>query len=67
VDFIAEDVTVRNFTSIPAGRQTRTKLKEVNIGQDVTVRYFARPSTLSRTESAPLPTQTSERPSPASQ
>jgi hypothetical protein len=67
VDYIAEDVTVRKFTSIPAGRQTRTKLKEVNIGQDVTVRYFARPSTLSRTVPAPLPTQTSERPSPASQ
>jgi hypothetical protein len=67
VDYIAEDVTIRNFTNIPPGHQARSKLKEVNIGQDVTVRYFARPSTVSRIVPAPLPTQTSEHPSPASQ
>lgn len=67
VDYIAEDVTIRNFTKSPAKHDARIKLKEVMIGQDVTVRYFARPSTVSQTVPAPIPTQTSEHPSPASQ
>ena len=62
VDYIAEDVTIRNFTD-----QTRIKLQEVNIGQDVTVRYFVHQSTLSHTAPTPLPTQTSEHPSLDSQ
>ena len=53
VDYIAEDVTIRNFTSPPAGHQTRINFKEVNIGQDVTVRYFSTKSTRSPTASGP--------------
>jgi hypothetical protein len=67
VDYMAEDVTIRNFTKSPARHDARIKLREVMIGQDVTVRYFARPSTVSQTVPAPLPTQASEHPSPASQ
>ena len=60
VDYVADDVTIRSFTTRPAKPRTRINGdKEVNIGQDVTVRYFAHKSTL---------TQTAEHPSsPASQ
>jgi hypothetical protein len=40
VDYIAEDVTIRHFTSKPAARRVRGGYKEVQIGEDVTVRYF---------------------------
>lgn len=41
VDYIAEDVTIRRFTTGSASPQLRNGVKEVNFGEDVTVRYFA--------------------------
>jgi GAF domain len=67
VDYVAEDVTIRNFTNTPARHQPRTYFKEVNIGQDVTVRYFAHKAALSQAAPAQLSTQTSEHALPASQ
>jgi len=67
VDYVAEDVTIRNFTNTPARHQPRAYFKEVNIGQDVTVRYFAHKAALSQAAPAQLSTQTSEHASPASQ
>lgn len=43
VDYIAEDVTIRNFRSIPATPELHRWSKQVNIGRDVTVRYFTTP------------------------
>jgi hypothetical protein len=40
VDEISEDVTIRHFRSGPVPRQTRSLTKQVNLGEDVTVRYF---------------------------
>ncbi len=67
VDYLAEDVTIRNFTNTAAKHQPRTNFKEVNIGQDVTVRYFSHKSTLSPTAPARLSTETPEQASPAPQ
>jgi hypothetical protein len=66
VDYVAEDVTIRNFTT-PARHQPRINFREVNIGQDVTVRYFSHKATLSQTAPARLSTQTSEHASPEPQ
>ena len=41
VDYISEDVTIRRFTTGPANPQMWKGVKEVNFGEDVTVRYFA--------------------------
>ena len=41
VDYIAEDVTVRHFTSTLARPQAQRAYKEVHLGTDVTIRYFA--------------------------
>ncbi|HMK22185.1 MAG TPA: GAF domain-containing protein, partial [Terriglobales bacterium] len=41
VDYIAEDVTIRRFTTRSARPQIQNGVKEVNVGDDVTVRYFA--------------------------
>ena len=41
VDYVAEDVTIRHFNTVPARPQTLSSKKEVNFGDDVTVRYFA--------------------------
>jgi len=41
IDYIAEDVTMRHFTTKPALQRVRGGYKEVHIGEDVTVRYFA--------------------------
>jgi len=42
VDYEAEDVTIRTFTPPPAKRMPARRLKnQVDIGDDVTVRYFA--------------------------
>jgi hypothetical protein len=38
VDYIAEDVTIRYFTSRPTRPKTRINANEVNISDDVTVR-----------------------------
>jgi hypothetical protein len=41
VDYIAEDVTIRRFTPKPTPPRVGDRYKEVHIGGDVTVRYFA--------------------------
>jgi hypothetical protein len=41
IDYIAEDVTIRHFTTKPALPRVRGGYKEVDIGEDVTVRYLA--------------------------
>lgn len=41
VDYIAEDVTIRRFTPKHAQRQVLVDTRQVNIGNDVTVHYFA--------------------------
>jgi len=55
VDYIAEDVTIRHFTTpkrIPP--QLQTWNKQVVIGEDVTVRYFAyKPAAASPTRAVP--------------
>jgi hypothetical protein len=60
VDYVAEDVTVRNFTA-SRRHETRSNFREVNIGPDVKVRYFAAPSTLSQKTTAPLATPVSSQ------
>ena len=42
VDYLAEDVTVRHFTVSSAQPPIRSGVREVNFGDDVTVRYFAK-------------------------
>ncbi len=41
VDYIAEDVTIRHFTPTHARPRVQLAYKEVNVGTDVTIRYFA--------------------------
>ena len=41
IDYIAEDVTMRHFTTHPALSRVQRGYKEAHIGDDVTVRYFA--------------------------
>ncbi len=41
VDYIAEDVTIRHFTPTRATRRVQLAYKEVHLGPDVTIRYFA--------------------------
>jgi hypothetical protein len=41
VDYVAEDVTVRIFTPSPKPRAVPGGRKQANIGEDVTVHYFA--------------------------
>ncbi|HEV2397490.1 MAG TPA: GAF domain-containing protein [Candidatus Sulfotelmatobacter sp.] len=41
VDYFANDVTIKYFTSSRKKPQPRSGVKEVNFGDDVTVRYFA--------------------------
>jgi hypothetical protein len=40
IDYIAEDVTIRHFTTKAALPRVRGGYKEAHIGEDVTVRYF---------------------------
>jgi hypothetical protein len=49
VDYVADDVTVRIFNPAPKSRPTKRWDKEVNIGDDVTVRYFAGHDSLAET------------------
>jgi hypothetical protein len=46
VDYLAEDVTIRRFTVAPKQQQIQPQIRggirEVNFGDDVTVRYFAK-------------------------
>ncbi|HMK24235.1 MAG TPA: GAF domain-containing protein [Terriglobales bacterium] len=41
VDYIGEDVTIRHLTTRSTKPQAQNGVKEVNFGDDVTVRYFA--------------------------
>jgi len=41
VDYLAEDVTIKTFTSKAMSRRVRDFEKELRIGDDVTVRHFA--------------------------
>jgi hypothetical protein len=41
IDYVAEDVSIRHFTTKPALPRVRGGYKEVHIGEDVTVRFFA--------------------------
>jgi hypothetical protein len=54
VDYIAEDVTIRDFTIRPARRPTRVSNRQVNIGEDVTIRYFSNKPTAD-SQPAPVP------------
>jgi hypothetical protein len=67
VDYIAEDVTIRHFTTGPAQRLARTGEKQVNFGDDVTVRYFAyTPTAVSQTPPALAASQSTKHPIPTS-
>lgn len=44
VDYISDDVTIRHFRQLPAPKKTSAWSKQVNIGKDVTVRYFNSPA-----------------------
>jgi hypothetical protein len=53
VDYVSEDVTIRKFEPIHPKPQIRNTGKEVNFGDDVTVRYFAKsPALASESSSA---------------
>ena len=68
VDYVAEDVTVKHFTNSYPRPQSHSNVRQVNIGDDVTMRYFANDSTFaSQTESVSTPTQTTGQPLPRSQ
>jgi signal transduction histidine kinase len=45
VDYVAEDVTVRHFTTHPTRTQAGSRRKRANVGKDLTVRYFSKKST----------------------
>jgi hypothetical protein len=47
VDYIAEDVTIRRFTTRAAGPHAHAANKQFNIGDDVTVRIFTNASAVS--------------------
>jgi hypothetical protein len=40
VDYVSDDVTIRNFQAQPAAIKASTVSKKVKFGEDVTVRYF---------------------------
>ena len=52
-DYIAEDVTIRHFMRDPETRTINVGYKQVNLGDDVTVRYFA--STFSQPGNGSVP------------
>ena len=41
VDYVAEDVTIRIFNHNPEASPTRVAHKQINFGNDVTVRYIS--------------------------
>jgi hypothetical protein len=57
VDYIADDVTIRDFTPEPAPPRIRIGGRRVDFGEDVTVRYFASKPDVSLT----LPVSTAPR------
>jgi hypothetical protein len=67
VDYIAEDVTIRQFTPKTKYTQGSNRNEPVNIGDDVTVRYFAyKPAVVLHTQPAPAEAKAVERSSPLS-
>ena len=67
VDYIAEDVTIKQFKIVSAKPQTQSSEKEVNFGDDVTVRYFAyTPTTLGTLRTNSAATATTKHIVPAS-
>jgi GAF domain len=62
VDYIADDVTIRHFTSKPARPQMRVGEKQVNFGKDVTVRYFvSKPPVASHEQPVPAAERSADR------
>lgn len=55
VDYIADDVTIRQFTNRAARPQTRVGERRVDMGEDVTIRYFSSNS-VSKSRAVPIPT-----------
>ena len=43
VDYISDDVTIRHFRPLPTPKKSSLGSRQVNIGKDVTVRYFNAP------------------------
>jgi hypothetical protein len=67
VDYIAEDVTIRHFTTEPAPQRVGGRYKEVHIGADVTVRYFAsKPAAVTQIRPVSTETQSVDRSLPVS-
>jgi hypothetical protein len=67
VDYVAEDVTMRTFLpkTEPQRKERSSGGREVNIGDDVTIRYFAdKPSSARQTPQTLSPAPTVERPLP---
>ena len=59
VDYIAEDVTIRHFTSQPARPPTQVAERQIHFGRDVTVRYFgSKPSAASQAQPVSTPART---------
>ena len=54
VDYITDDVTIRQFTNRSARPLARISERQVNIGDDVTIRYFSNKSA-SDSQAAPVP------------
>jgi hypothetical protein len=68
IDYIAEDVTVRRFIPEPAPLQMRRGNRQINIGRDVTVRYFEyKPAVLRQSAPVSVPAQSAESPPPTSE
>ena len=66
VDYVAEDVTIRHFTTPPGRTRAGSGASRIDFGKDVTMRYFSNDSTMvSATTPAAATTQTS-KPSPRS-
>jgi putative methionine-R-sulfoxide reductase with GAF domain len=54
IDYVADDVTVRHFHSVSPTAESHHGPKQVNIGRDVTVRYFTRPQSMTTAQPASL-------------
>ena len=62
VDYIAEDVTIRSFTPKPVRPQMLVGEKQVNFGDDVTVRYFvSKPPVASQAQPVPAAERSADR------
>jgi hypothetical protein len=66
VDEVSDDVTIRHFRSRPTPLQTRSLSRQVNLGEDVTVRYFT-PDGKLLPRGASVPGQAARDPFPSKQ